>query len=109
MWDTAALDPPIHFVNHLDLGHLQLAQLEGGIRGIPHLPKPGRYGAPPGSTMRRKLRPESDCEKRRLGPVVAGDDLPFIADKQERGAAIFKMTGEIFPAARIMECDRALI
>jgi hypothetical protein len=41
------------------LGHLQLAQFGVGIRGIPHLPKSGRYGAPGvplrGGSFDRKL------------------------------------------------------
>jgi hypothetical protein len=28
------------------VGHLHLADSGAEIRGIPHLPKPGRYGAP---------------------------------------------------------------
>src|ERR1700760_489991 len=47
MWDSTALHRARSTATGLDVvGHLQLAHSGAEVRGIPHLPKPGRYGAP---------------------------------------------------------------
>ena len=39
----------------------------------------------------------------RLRPVVGGNQLSIVADKQQRSTAIFKLTGKVLPTALIME------
>ena len=47
MWDSTAVHRSLSTATGLDVdGHLHLAHSGAEVRGIPHLPKPGRYGAP---------------------------------------------------------------
>ncbi len=42
-------------------------------------------------------------------PVIGGDQFSLIVDEQERGAAVFQLTGKSFAAAHVVKLDCLLI